>query len=400
MKIEKKVLLWLLLVIPFFYPNSIAGTLIATIWHQWKLVAILGCGVFIFQNLKRLKYLEKVTWSIILFYIMQIIATGINKIDMTYDFTTAITMSCFVVVISLIVYENGNKGILFFYKLLHMLVWLNFISVILFYGEGVVRDSYDTAVYFWSTKNHIISLTLAYLVIGYYLFNEGYIAKRKYWMGIVVSVVAAFLMGSSTAIAALCAYGVFIFCCNICGKNGRIVNMKMAVVIGILSDIAIVVFRIQDRLGGIISTIFGKDTTLTGRTDLWDQALELVGVNPWFGKGNSYAINQYGWLTKQYWNSWTQTLDDVYFVSHNQFLEIMVNGGLICIIPFMGIFYWMIRSAQRIHNSKYKMITGAALIAYFIAMITDLVTPYEPMYLFIIVVSYIYKYEKIDSGGV
>ena len=99
-------------------------------------------------------------------------------------------------------------------------------------------------------------------------------------------------------------------------------------------------------------------------------------------------------------NSSTQALEDVYYVSHNQFLEIMVNGGLLCLIPFIGIFYWMIRSAQRIENNKYKMIIGAALIAYFIAMITDLITPYEPVYLFIIVASYIYKCENVDAGGI
>ena len=78
----------------------------------------------------------------------------------------------------------------------------------------------------------------------------------------------------------------------------------------------------------------------------------------------------------------------------------MVNGGLLCLIPFIGIFYWMIRSAQRIENNEYKMIIGAALIAYFIAMITDLITPYEPVYLFIIVASYIYKCEHVDAGGI
>ena len=400
MKLKKKKLLWFLLVMPFFYPNSIAGTLIATIWHQWRVLATFMSVIYILQNIKRIRNLEKATWLIIIFYIMQILATGINKLDIAFDCKTAIMMSCFVIVISLIVYNEGNEGILFFYQLLNVLICLNCISVILFYGNGVVRDSYDTAVYFWSTKNHIISLTLVYLMISFYLFNEGYIAKRKYWIGIIVSIIAVFLMGSSTAIAALVVYGGFIFCCKICGKNQRVVNMKMAVVVGSLSDIAIVVFRIQERIGGIISTLFGKDTTLTGRTGLWDQALELVRINLWFGKGNSYALNQYGWLTMHFWNSSTQALEDVYYVSHNQFLEIMVNGGLLCLIPFIGIFYWMIRSAQRIENNKYKMIIGAALIAYFIAMITDLITPYEPVYLFIIVASYIYKCENVDAGGI
>ena len=87
-------------------------------------------------------------------------------------------------------------------------------------------------------------------------------------------------------------------------------NMKAGIVIGVIADVAIVVFRVQEKLGLFIGTIFGKDTTLTGRTDLWDQALELIGIHFLYGKGDSYALNQYGWLTKTYWNDKTQILED------------------------------------------------------------------------------------------
>ena len=59
---------------------------------------------------------------------------------------------------------------------------------------------------------------------------------------------------------------------------------------------------------------------VTGRSDITDFE-EVVRLD-------SYALNQYGWLTKTYWNDKTQVLEDVYFVAHNQFLEILVNGGI------------------------------------------------------------------------
>ena len=329
---------------------------------------------------------------------MQIIASAINKLDILYDFKTAVMMGVFVLVASFLLYEYGNRAILFFYRLVNVFIWLNFLSVIFLYGRGIARDSYDTAIYFWSTKNHIISLTIVYLVTIFYLYNENYIHKKRFLLGVSVATIAVFLMGSSTAITALIVLGVFMWYCTVCNKSKKPANMKASIVIGVIADVAIVVFRVQERLGLLIGTIFGKDTTLTGRTDLWDQALELIGINFLYGKGDSYALNQYGWLTKTYWNNKTQVLEDVYFVAHNQFLEVLVNGGIICLIPFLLFFYSMIKSARKIRNYNYKNIIAAAILGYFIAMITDLITPYEPLYLFILISSYIYRCEKRPVG--
>ena len=395
MKIKRRTMIWIFLVLPFFYPSSIEGTVFSTIWYRWKLCAVFCGSIYILLRIKKLKYLEKSTWFIILMYVMQIISSLINKLDVSYDLKNTIMMSVFVLLTSLILYEYGNKGIIFFYKLMNIFIWLNFLSVILLYDKGLARDSYDTVIYFWSTKNHIISLTLVYLVILFYLYNESYICKKKCVLETSIAAFSVFLMGSSTAITALIVYGAFIWLCEIYKKRKKTVNIKLGIIIGVIADIAIVVLRIQERLGGLIGTLFGKDTTLTGRTDLWDQAIQLIGLNFLYGKGNSYDLNQYGWLTKSYWNNKTQALEEVYFVAHNQFLEILVNGGIICLIPFMLFWGSMIKSVRKIQNFKYKNIVAAAVLSYFIAMITDLITPYEPLYLFILVSSYFYKCEKM-----
>lgn len=397
MRVSKNAMLWFVLIGAFFYPSGIIGTSLSKVWYYWQLSSIVLGAIYIFFKIKIVKHIEKSTWFIVLFYVFQILATSINGLAITYDLKSFFMMSTLVIVTSLLLYEYRNSFILFLYRILWIYICLNFLSVIILYKKGMTLDAYDTPIYFWSTKNHIISLTLVFLTIGFYLYTEGLIARKKYNLGNIAAILAVFLMGSSTAITALIVYCFFLLGCEFFGKNHESFNMKTAVSVGVFADVLIVVLRVQEKLGTLIDAIFGKDTTLTGRTDLWDQAFDLIGMNFWYGKGNSYAISQYGWLTKEFWNDRTQVLENTYFVSHNQFLEILVNGGIICLVPFMMTFYSMIASAKKIQNYKYKNMIAAAILAYFVAMITDLVTPYEMLYLFILVSAYIYKCEDITT---
>lgn len=397
MIIKKKVLLWIFILVPFFYPSCIAGTTLSLLWYKWKIIAtIVGC-IYIFAHHRKIKDIAPSIWMIFIFYVLQFIATAINGLDTAYDVNTLLMMSVFVFTTSLIIQEHKNSAILFFYNLLSLIVCLNFLSVVFLYGRGLAIDSYRTPIYFWGTKNHVISLVIVFLFLSKYLYSEFYINQLKYYCGLCMAVTSTILMGSSTAITALFIYALFIFCCYVIKKRHNSVNIKVALIIGGMLDIAVVVLRIQEHLATLISSIFGKDSTLTGRTDLWNQAIELIGINPWFGKGNSYALAQYGWLTKQYWNPLTQRLEDTYFVAHNQFLEVMINGGVVCLLTFLGIFWMMSRMTRNIYNNTYKNYIGAAVLAYFIAMITDLVSPYEPLYLFVIVCSYICRCENVNK---
>ncbi len=397
MIIEKKVLLWIFILVPFFYPDCIAGTTLSLLWYRWKIIATVAGGIYIFTRYRKLKDIALSIWMIFAFYVLQLIATAINGLNTSYDVNTLIMTSVFVFTSAIIIQENKNSAILFFYNLLNVIVFFNFLSVIFLYGKGISIDSYGTPIYFWGTKNHVISLVIVYLFLAKYIYMECYINQLKYYCGIFIAITSTVIMGSSTAITALVIYAMFIFYCYISNKKYNAVNLRGALIIGGVLDISIVVFRIQEHLANLILSVFGKDSTLTGRTDLWNQAIELIGINPWFGKGNSYALAQYGWLTKQYWDPVAQKLQDTYFVAHNQFLEVTINGGIVCLIAFIGIFWMMSRVTKNIYNNTYKNYIAAAGLAYFIAMITDLISPYEPLYLFIVVCSYIYKCENFDK---
>lgn len=118
MKIKKETIVWNISYSAFFLSKQLGRHKFGL--HHMVLLAnfvAVACGViYIFKRIKKIKCLEKSTWFIIVMYIMQIIASAINKLDILYDFKTAVMMGVFVLVVSFLLYEYGNRAILFFYS--------------------------------------------------------------------------------------------------------------------------------------------------------------------------------------------------------------------------------------------------------------------------------------------
>lgn len=97
--------------------------------------------------------------------------------------------------------------------------------------------------------------------------------------------------------------------------------------LGIYSLIAIAVYALLDwcfGLSEVILGMMGRDTTFTGRTDVWRELLALK-TDPWFGTGflsfwsdQSYQVQLPNWIA---------------FSAHNGYLETYIDGG------FIGLFF-------------------------------------------------------------
>ena len=292
-QVRKKSIFWFFLIVPFFKPDCLIGTIGQT-WGVWEDAAIICSYIYVFANIftRKLNRINFTVTSLILFYLMQICATYVNNLSIQYDLKQAIKYIGFL----LLVYMLGEKyKICFFvwmYNFFSFVAWINFISILIYWEKGIVTDSYMTPIYFWSSKNHIISLVLAGLVLGTFLNNNGKLIGKIYRGNTVVFILNVFLMGSSTGIVSLVIFGFLVYVSRYLDNENRIFTPMKVFLIGVGIDILIVVFRIQELFAGLIQVVFHKEATLTERTTLWDQALSLVGVNLLWGNGNSYEINQ------------------------------------------------------------------------------------------------------------
>lgn len=77
--------------------------------------------------------------------------------------------------------------------------------------------------------------------------------------------------------------------------------------------------------------ILGKDTTLTGRTDMWPHIIDMIGKQPWLGYGYS-----------AFWNDWNSPGANVWYASgwappnaHNGLLDLWLELGLVGVLVFV-----------------------------------------------------------------
>ncbi|KQT61780.1 hypothetical protein ASG54_23165 [Aureimonas sp. Leaf460] len=84
----------------------------------------------------------------------------------------------------------------------------------------------------------------------------------------------------TTMIASLLIVGILFYCVNIIPM---VRDRLMAVLLGIIFGIA--GYFVINSLGSILA-VFGRDSTLTGRSDVWRLAFMLIDQKPFFGYGH------------------------------------------------------------------------------------------------------------------
>lgn len=81
---------------------------------------------------------------------------------------------------------------------------------------------------------------------------------------------------------------------------------------------------------------FGKDTTLTGRTYLWQQGIEAAAANPWIGLGyQAYWVQGFSEAERLWEEFFIGSRAGFHF--HNTPIEAMVETGLIGLVLLFGV---------------------------------------------------------------
>ena len=115
----------------------------------------------------------------------------------------------------------------------------------------------------------------------------------------------------------------------------------------------LVVFRVQNLFENIIVGVLHKSLTLTHRTAIWDQALDAIKDNIIFGHGVGENGNFF----------YIRELYIPGFVSaHNELLQILYEGGLICAILFILVPYMSIRRMKDLRMNECIMAIVGCLI--------------------------------------
>lgn len=246
-------------------------------------------------------------------------------------------------------------------------------------------------------KNFILDESIIYLfglrtgfslfIIPGIMFN---LLKDKYEnrKGISLQTIITFLIGIFSLFEQKVATGicelfiiVILFIILKKERNEKKINFLWMAIAILLLNISMTLYGIQNNIIKIVSDIFNKDITLSGRTEIWAKCVEKLSHSPIAGVGKDAVVNI--GLTQR--------------PAHNQWLHVAMEGGymamFILIIAIIFSFSYLNRKCQR---SWYKIV-GICMISILVGSITEIQT-YVPFLFVIYDLPYLLERESIKRN--
>ena len=223
---------------------------------------------------------------------------------------------------------------------------------------------------FFSFNQHPSYLAM-YVILSVYIALESWFDKslilprRRLWLFISIFLLISiyFLSSRSGIICVVLLFPIyFIYKIKTWSKGkGHIIILSILVISLALFPI----FRSNERVkSGLIAISNGsiKQTAIDdGRVVIWNSALRIIRNNLIFGVGIGDVKTE---LMKEYKRVGDQDLIDKRYNVHNQFLEVVVENGIIGLVFFLAMLAYMFRIAFYKRNLLYGLFLMMMLVFF------------------------------------
>lgn len=262
---------------------------------------------------------------------------------------------------------------------------VNTLSMLLF-PEGILNGEH----FFWGQRNTSYQIILPSIVTSIIMdVNHG--GKERVRLSvrsiciILISIFQVLYSFSATSSIAL-FFTLFLYSGLWFGKRAiPRLSLWSVPVYGILF-FAIVVIRIQNVLAGVSSVLPRDVVTITGRTFIWDKALNILGDGSvLFGCGSTAATS-------------VEYAGVVYLHPHNEILYLMLTGGILltCLVLISVAFIYVKMYHARDLDSV--LICSCGLAGFFVIALTEVVSG-TSFYILLTLSYYLaIREDKCDSG--
>ena len=259
------------------------------------------------------------------------------------------------------------------YKIFSILLFINLI-IYMFYPQGINPQYPELS--FLGIRTRFTEYAISGALLAYINYKNGKIKQLSFLSTIIISFLNIALPKIGTGFIGIFCFILFFTLLNKCVKNKNNVKFNWLQIPIYVFIVAIVFFRIHIYFDFIIVDILGKDLTLTGRTEIWDSAIEVIkNSNIWIGNG--YVEN--GNFVPYGMNS--------YYQAHNQILQLLYECGIVGIILFLVFLNSILKSTSN-PTTKYDIIIVSVIYALLVIMISEVYSYYIASYIPLILFFY------------
>ena len=287
-----------------------------------------------------------------------------------------------------------DRGVLFcvdsLLPVMEIMIFANLLSILL-YPNGM----FVVVHYLWKSGN---SWLLGYdnSHISYFLFAIVLSMLRTYystgkatptlrnWVLLAMCVASVCICQQGNGRVAMFLMMVFVLFPWLF-SNARIFNIRTYVIIAVIFFLAIIIFRMQKVLEPIVVDILHKDLTFTGRTKIWDRAIQSILSHPLWGIGRE--------------------TDEVVFPilgldhAHNMYLQTAFQGGIFNCISFLAMIFVTMHSLMK--NRDKLVVQFLSFSVFVILMLYQTEVYTSPLIFCVILTAYkSYKIVKQQSEDI
>ncbi|MEH2113179.1 O-antigen ligase family protein [Nostoc sp.] len=233
----------------------------------------------------------------------------------------------------------------------HLLAWVFGIIIILsvFFAIALPQYGIQSDAGKWrgvfTHKNglgaRMVTSSIVFLILGYQSRRYGWL----FWGGFSLSILLLILAGSTSSLVNLVIL-IFAFFAFQVWRLSYSIMIPTLIIMAIISQI---LYLWLSNGADIVFASLGKDSTLTGRTDLWPLVMDMIWKRPWLGYGyggfwqgwngeSAYIWLNAGWLAPN---------------SHNGYLAICLDLGFLGLGVFLlGFWRTYLQGLTWVRGSK------------------------------------------------
>ena len=112
-----------------------------------------------------------------------------------------------------------------------------------------------------------------------------------------------------------------------------------------------VLYRLQDVFAFLIEGVLHKGLSFTGRTEIWDTAIDNILHSPALGYGLAQSGKVYRLRKHKYYHA------------HNVFLEVLMEGGFCALLCFLMMLASAVKQLMIHRKHPYACLISAGLMA-------------------------------------
>ena len=359
--ISRLLIFYIIILIPFFKPDYIAGvgSKLGIIYNALLLISFF-IATYMYLKCKIKKERMPLITLMLLYNAIIVIASLINKNCSLYsavmNFMIMVSLS---IIINFGMINHKRTVLKALLCILNLLITINLVTIFLFpNGMWVSQIGYWENWFLGYDNNHILILMPAIIIS--YIYNKTYYGKMpiNFYFTLLIVNVTVFKTWSATSLV-----GILLLDCIMLFKvdKVKILQPKKLLLLSVILFIFIVILRAQN--------VF----SFSNRTHIWDFAIERILDKPILGYG--LQMSAYRYLISSPYSS---------FHAHNFLLEICYRGGILLLTIVFLIIKEVLKKLNNNSNKKMSNFMMFCIVVYAIILLTEYYEPIYYFYLFII----------------